>query len=92
MTDSESSGNICFVEAHESCKTRNAGVAELADAQASGACGRKIVWVQVPSPALFFTLPGMMQKLPGRVFLFLCGEDVQTGKEKQTNLRQCKIV
>ena len=33
---------------------RNAGVAELADAQASGACGRKIVWVQVPSPALFF--------------------------------------
>ena len=56
----------------------------MADAQASGACGRKIVWVQVPSPALFFalriknwsggpiriTLPGMMQKLPGRVFLF----------------------
>ena len=33
---------------------RNAGVAELADAQASGACGRKIVWVQVPSPASFF--------------------------------------
>ena len=29
-------------------------MAELADAQASGACGRKIVWVQVPSPALFF--------------------------------------
>ena len=34
----------------------NAEVAELADAQASGACGRKIVWVQVPSPALFFSL------------------------------------
>ena len=34
----------------------NAEVAELADAQASGACGRKIVWVQVPSPALFFAL------------------------------------
>ena len=33
---------------------KNAGVAELADAQASGACGRKIVWVQVPSPAFFF--------------------------------------
>lgn len=32
----------------------NAGVAELADAQASGACGSNIVWVQVPSPALFF--------------------------------------
>ena len=28
----------------------------MADAQASGACGRKIVWVQVPSPALFFCL------------------------------------
>ena len=27
----------------------------MADAQASGAGGRKIVWVQVPSPALFFS-------------------------------------
>jgi len=26
----------------------------LADAQASGACGSNIVWVQVPSSALFF--------------------------------------
>ena len=32
----------------------DAGVAELADAQASGACGSNIVWVQVPSSALFF--------------------------------------
>ena len=39
--------------ARERLNTENAGVAELADAQASGACGRKIVWVQVPSPALF---------------------------------------
>jgi hypothetical protein len=31
-------------------------MAELADAQASGACGRKIVWVQVPFPAFFFIL------------------------------------
>ncbi len=29
-----------------------AGMAELADAQASGACGSNIVWVQVPFPAL----------------------------------------
>src|SRR5699024_4493077 len=36
-----------------SCDRDHAGVAELADAQASGACGRKIVWVQVPSPAFF---------------------------------------
>ena len=28
-----------------------AGMAELADAQASGACGSNIVWVQIPSPA-----------------------------------------
>ena len=34
----------------------NAEVSELADAQASGACGRKIVWVQVPFPAFFFIL------------------------------------
>ena len=31
-----------------------AGMAELADAQASGACGSSIVWVQVPFPALTF--------------------------------------
>ena len=31
---------------------RHAEVAELADAQASGACGSNIVWVQVPSSAL----------------------------------------
>ena len=30
---------------------QNAGVAELADALASGASPRKGVWVQVPSPA-----------------------------------------
>ena len=32
-----------------------AGMAELADAQASGACGSNIVRVQVPLPALFFS-------------------------------------
>ena len=31
--------------------TKYAGVAELADALASGASDRKVVWVQVPSPA-----------------------------------------
>ena len=34
----------------------SAEVAELADAQASGACGSNIVWVQVPSPAWFENL------------------------------------
>ncbi len=28
----------------------------MADAQASGACDSNIVWVQVPSPALFFSV------------------------------------
>lgn len=40
----------------------NAGVAELADAQASGACGSNIVWVQVPSPASFFVLKDFTRK------------------------------
>ena len=41
------------VEKQKSSKlTKNAVVAELADAQASGACGSNIVWVQVPSSAL----------------------------------------
>ena len=35
----------------------------MADAQASGACGRKIVWVQVPSPAFFFVL-NMVNNIP----------------------------
>ena len=34
----------------------NAEVAELADAQASGACGSNTVWVQVPSSAFFYTI------------------------------------
>ena len=38
---------------------KNAGMAELADAQASGACGSNIVWVQVPSPARFPVLLGL---------------------------------
>ena len=57
MTFEGIAGIIHFVERHgpqETEKTEYAGVAELADAQASGACGRKIVWVQVPSPAFSF--------------------------------------
>ena len=41
---------------------RCAGMAELADAQASGACGSNIVRVQVPLPALFFCLRTDLQK------------------------------
>ena len=44
---------ISFVGKTSANFIRYAGVAELADAQASGACGGNIVWVQVPSPASF---------------------------------------
>ena len=44
-----------------------AGMAELADAQASGACGSNIVRVQVPLPALSFCLDVRLQI---KVFLF----------------------
>ena len=55
LTYEHKTGIITFVgEIRTKKAERNAGVAELADAQASGACGRKIVWVQVPSPASFF--------------------------------------
>ena len=39
-----------------------AGVAELADAQASGACSSNTVWVQVPSPAFPFSLLNLHKK------------------------------
>lgn len=35
-------------------RIKYAGVAELADALASGASDRKVVWVQVPSPAPYW--------------------------------------
>ena len=35
----------------------------MADAQASGACGSNIVWVQVPSPASFFVINPAMHSL-----------------------------
>ena len=53
LTSYRKTDTIIFV----SFELSHAGVAELADAQASGACGSNIVWVQVPSPAL--SLVGM---------------------------------
>ena len=50
LTSYRKTDTIIFV----SFELSHAGVAELADAQASGACGSNIVWVQVPSSALFF--------------------------------------
>jgi hypothetical protein len=48
----------------------NAGVAELADAQDSGSCGRKVVEVQVLSPALK-ELMVKRQTQTGLAFLWL---------------------
>ena len=42
-------------------------MAELADAQASGACGSNIVRVQVPLPALFFL---SLYRLTSVLYLF----------------------
>ena len=45
-------------------------MAELADAQASGACGSNIVRVQVPLPALFFVFVQIYKKIAA--FTFFC--------------------
>ena len=44
-------GEMLYYIFRELRLTKDAEVAELADAQASGACGSNIVWVQVPSSA-----------------------------------------
>ena len=44
-------------------------MAELADAQASGACGSNIVWVQVPSSAFYSAKPN--RRIPvSRCFMY----------------------
>ena len=55
-------------------------MAELADAQASGACGSNIVWVQVPSPAS--SEKGSFEKS----FLFFCRDFL---KRNPTGNRFC---
>ena len=47
---------VNVAEVRRQNKTEYAGMAELADAQASGACGSNIVRVQVPLPALFLSI------------------------------------
>ena len=49
-------------------RCEHAEVAELADAQASGACGSNTVWVQVPSSALINKAGSLI--IQG--FLFFC--------------------
>lgn len=47
--------------------TRDAEVAELADAQASGACGRKVVGVQIPPSAPAFSLARVLRTSKARL-------------------------
>ena len=55
-----------------------AGMAELADAQASGACGSNIVWVQVPSPASFLFFIRLRKYDPSLTGFFISMD--RTGK------------
>ena len=66
----------------------------MADAQASGACSRKAVWVQVPSPALnssetaeefFYVRTGLGQAdetaFPDKAFNFIwCSQEWRNGR------------
>jgi hypothetical protein len=49
----------------------NAGMAELADAQASGACGSNIVRVQVPLPAFYFAPICAINTVYRGIFMYL---------------------
>ncbi len=49
----------------------------MADAQASGACGRKIVWVQVPSPALFYVQNEVLSGLMEGAETFVVKNDIE---------------
>ena len=49
-------------------RCEHAEVAELADAQASGACGSNTVWVQVPSSAFFYTIVCDMQSCGTNIY------------------------
>jgi|YelNatPaOPRAMG01_1025707.scaffolds.fasta_scaffold04755_10 hypothetical protein len=54
----------------------NAGVAELADALDSGSSDRKVVWVQVPSPAIKIVGVKLDEKasinFSGSILFWLC--------------------
>ena len=54
LTNVNPCSNICVVSCESDSQKQYAEVAELADAQASGACGSNTVRVQVPPSALFF--------------------------------------
>ncbi len=65
-----------------------AGVAELADAQASGACGSNIVWVQVPSPAFLYVR--VKEALRIRCFFFFLSQKTWVSKGG-SQLSGCQI-
>ena len=63
----------------------NAEVAELADAQASGACGSNTVRVQVPPSALFiFCLKELTEQTASSFFLYITFHNIQTKFKSKT--------
>ena len=68
LTSYRKTDTIIFV----SFELSHAGVAELADAQASGACGSNTVRVQVPPSALFiFCLKELAEQTASSFFLYI---------------------
>ena len=55
LTNVNPCSSICVVSCESASQKQYAEVAELADAQASGACGSNTVRVQVPPSALFLS-------------------------------------
>ena len=63
----------------------DAEVAELADAQASGACGSNTVRVQVPPSALFiFCLKELTEQTASSFFLYITFHNIQTKFKSKT--------
>ena len=58
----------------------------MADAQASGACGGNIVWVQVPSPAFFISRKS--SKINGSGF-FIVKKEAEKNRIPVPGLAKC---
>ena len=76
LTNVNPCSSICVVSCESASQKQYAEVAELADAQASGACGSNTVRVQVPPSALFiFCLKNSQSRL--RVLFFYTLHDAR---------------
>ena len=72
LTNVNPCSSICVVSCESASQKQYAEVAELADAQASGACGSNTVRVQVPPSALFiFCLKELAEQTASSFFLYI---------------------